>query len=313
LADDGTLLYVAGEGGGAGELQLDIVDAVGNTERMTLAPRPLRYLTWSPDGETVAFVSSGQVFLFNTTLGSTPSPVTFDGLNFGPVFSPDGRRIAFGSLRAGSNGGDVFVKELTDDSPPRSLGALAGNNIPTHWPSEDVLVGLTTDAQGSPGDLWWADLSDPDSARVYDYLVSEADLRAIQVSPDGTLAVYESGESGIREVYIRSFPEPGQQTLVSEGVGIAPAWSPDGNTIYYVRPDEGVSTIMAARMRRNPVPTVVAREEVVSGPYVGLALHPDGDRWIVARGASVSDDGEVSTRLILVQNFFEVLRERVPN
>jgi serine/threonine-protein kinase len=239
--------------------------------------------------------------------------VTFDGLNFGPVFSPDGRRIAFGSLRAGSNGGDVFVKELTDDSPPRSLGALAGNNLPTHWPSEDVLVGLTTDAQGSPGDLWWADLSDPDSARVYDYLVSEADLRAIQVSPDGTLAVYESGESGIREVYIRSFPEPGQQTLVSEGVGIAPAWSPDGNTIYYVRPDEGVSTIMAARMRRNPVPTVVAREEVVSGPYVGLALHPDGDRWIVARGASVSDDGEVSTRLILVQNFFEVLRERVPN
>jgi serine/threonine-protein kinase len=65
LADDGTLLYVAGEGGGAGERQLDIVDALGNTERMTLAPRPLRYLTWSPDGETVAFVSSGQVFLFN--------------------------------------------------------------------------------------------------------------------------------------------------------------------------------------------------------------------------------------------------------
>ena len=79
------------------------------------------------------------------------------------------------------------------------------------------------------------DLSDPDSARAEPYLSSEADLRSIAVSPDGTLAAYQSNESGQYEIYIRSFPDPGERTLVSGGGGNVPFWSPDGNILYYVR------------------------------------------------------------------------------
>ena len=76
-------------------------------------------------------------------------------------------------------------------------------------------------------------LSDPDSARAEPYLTAEADLRRIAVSPDGSLAAYRSDESGQDEIYIRSFPDPGERTLVSQGGGTVPFWSPDGNTLYY--------------------------------------------------------------------------------
>ena len=51
----------------------------------------------------------------------------------------------------------------------------------------------------------------------------------VVVSPDGTLAAYRSSESGQDEIYIRSFPEPGERTIVSQGGGSEPFWSPDGD------------------------------------------------------------------------------------
>ena len=40
------------------------------------------------------------------------------------------------------------------------------------------------------------------------------------------------------EIYIRSFPDPGERTVVSEGGGNVPFLSSDGNTLYYARGDQ---------------------------------------------------------------------------
>ena len=98
------------------------------------------------------------------------------------------------------------------------------------------------------------------------YLSSEAELRNIKVSRDGTLAAYHSYESGANEIYIRSFPDPGERTPVLQGGGVAPSWSPDGNTVYYWRPEGGVEvfTFMAARIQRRPTPVVVFRDSLLT-------------------------------------------------
>ena len=235
------------------------------------------------------------------------------------VFSPDGTRVAFSSGRDGTDQADLFVKNLDDDSPPRSIITLEGNQLPSQW-SSDTLIVFEWSGSGSV-DLGMLDLSDPDSARAEVDLSSEANLFDLLVSPDGSLAAYRSNESGVNEVYIRSFPDPGERAVVSQGGGHVPFWSPDGNTLYYWRNDgAGMGTFMAARLQRDPVPVVLSTDSLFTGtysqPFSGSGLHPDGDRWIVAQNVGTADADEGAgdpARLIMVTNFFEELRQRMGN
>jgi Tol biopolymer transport system component len=171
-----------------------------------------------------------------------------------------------------------------------------------------------------PYDLWTLDLSDPDAPEARPYLTSEANLAPIAISPDGALAAYGSDETGTPQVYVRSFPVPGERTVVSTDGG-APFWSPDGGTLYhFVRRDRDL-TVVAARLRREPVPTVLSTDTLftirdVQGNLGPGALHPDGDRFVfpVTVGAPEGVEGSqgvAGPRLILVQNWFEELRERL--
>ena len=214
------------------------------------------------------------------------------------------------------DGTDLFVKDLNDDSPPRSIITLDAAQFTMQWPSNTMIVF----ERGFAGnrDLWMVNMSDPDNPVAEAYLSSQADLRSISVSPDGTLAAYRSNESGDDEIYIRSFPEPGERTLVSQGGGAVPFWSPDGNTLYYAVPP---GELRAARLQRNPVPVVLSTDSLFTrapgfAPFPGSALHPDGDRFIFARTATTAvpgGDDLQPERLILVQNFFEELRQVVPD
>ena len=143
ISQNGTLVFgtggpVAGQAGG--EQQLLIVDLEGNEEALVLAPRNLADVAWSPDGQSVVYTSSANIYTYNVALGTTPRQLTFDGTNGRPTFSPDGSRVAFRSAREGTDGGDLFVKTLDDDAPERSLITLPYNQIPIQWPSDTLIV-----------------------------------------------------------------------------------------------------------------------------------------------------------------------------
>ena len=134
------------------------------------------------------------------------------------------------------------------------------------------------------------------------------------------------------EIYIRSFPDPGERTMVSEGGGNVPFWSSDGNTLYYARGDQlnvpntaeppagRICTFIAARIQRDPVPVVVSTDSLftvtsINEPSSGSGLHPDGNRWIVAQTVGTAGpEGGASEpeRLIMVTNFLEELRQVAP-
>jgi Tol biopolymer transport system component len=267
----------------------------------------------------VVFTTDGQIYTYDVVRATTPRQITFDGSNGNAVFSPDGTRVAFSSNREGTDGLDLFVKDLNDDAPPKSIATLDANQLVMQWPTDTLIV--FERREGGVSDLWMVDISDPDNPEARAYLTSESDLQRISVSPDGTLAAYRSDESGEVALYVRSFPNPGERTIVSREArsGHVPAWSPDGNTLYYFTgPNQPV---LAARLQRDPVPVVLATDTLFSAgahnePFPGSVLHPDGDRFIfagTAAGDAVGEDGDTERpeRLILVRNWVEELRRRL--
>lgn len=67
----------------------------------------LRYTAISPDGGRIAFTYKGDIYVVPVT-GGTPVPVTFyEAYDFMPVWSKDGKQIAFASDRYSNL--DVFI------------------------------------------------------------------------------------------------------------------------------------------------------------------------------------------------------------
>ena len=323
ISESGTLVYglgvgAAGPGGFSSELMVVSLD--GDERVLSLPPRAITGLRWSPDGESVAYSGTDagrnqdppMIFVYNVELATAPRRLTVDGSNFSPVWSPDGAQIAFAIDRPGTTY-DLFSKAL-DDAPPELLFAVPGRQIPNQWLEDDRLV-FSSGTSPAQNNTWLMQV--PDSATAGPYFPAEGNHTRVAVSPDGELAAYESDESGQFEIYVRSFPEPRQQSPVSNGGGQFARWSPDGGTIYYWREGAGPApdSLFAATVEREPTFAVLSREFVLAGDYASpdWDLHPDGDRFIVPRivGAGAAAGGGTATadreRYLIVTNWFTEL------
>src|SRR5438874_11855718 len=97
------------------------------------AQEPIRFARTpdiSPDGRLVAFSYLGDIWTVET-IGGVARPVTMhEAHDYCPVFSPDGRTLAFASNRYGSY--DVFVVPASGGRP-RRLTADSANDVPVGW------------------------------------------------------------------------------------------------------------------------------------------------------------------------------------
>ena len=198
----------------------------------------------SPDGRQLAVAAIEQgavppdIWLFDTRLGTgTRSPMPFPDLN--PVFSSDGKRIFFGNTSEGK--WNIFARDVSGAGEPTPLMPPTA----PRWPrdvSPDGSVLLYQELSGaSRGDLKVISLSgDP---RPRDYIASPFDEDEGSFSPDGRRVAYVSDESGRKEVFVASFPDPSQRLRVSSDGGTQPRWSRDGRELYFISKGE---TMMAA-------------------------------------------------------------------
>jgi Tol biopolymer transport system component/C-terminal processing protease CtpA/Prc len=89
--------------------------------------RWLRYPSISPDGKTIVFSYKGDLYKVSSTGGEAEALTLSEGHDFMPVWSPDGKRIAFASDRYGNY--DVFVMNATGGAATR-LTLHSSNDYP---------------------------------------------------------------------------------------------------------------------------------------------------------------------------------------
>ena len=114
------------------------------------------------------------------------------------------------------------------------------------------------------------------------------------------------------EVYVRPFPGPGGRVQVSTDGGENPIWAHNGREIFYL----ASGSLWVAGVRTDPDFAVESREELVSwNPYSdgngtpNFDLSPNDERLLAIR---INPSDQVSED-VLVQNFFEELRQVVPH
>ena len=241
-------------------------------------------LSLSPDGRRLALhrnVSENwDIWLLDMTRGVF-SRFTFDlGIDWNPIWSSDGRRVAFWSR------GGIYQKSAANTEPEELL--LEASGFPQDWSLDGQFLLYGERDSSSAGDVLALPL-DGDRTPI-PVATANFNERAGQFSPDGKWIAYESDESGQVEVYIQPFPGPGGKVRVSTDGGAQALWRRDGNELFYIALDD---RLMAVPIRfppsdqtaeaDSPVPLFTTH---VGGALQGLASHnyvvsSDGQRFLM--------------------------------
>ena len=231
LSREGTLAYVPGTGK-VPPAALAWMRPDGGHAAWPTPERPFMNADLAPDGRRAAVTindgTRSDVWMADADRGGL-SPLTFEGHNVEPVFSPDGRHVTYA---AGGRGPlNMFQVPADGSGAPVRLLQSPHNQYPNSW-SGDGAVLVFTELHPQTGADLWALRRGEQEARPLLRTPFDEDLAAL--SPDGRWLAYESNESKRWEVYARPYPALSPRLAVStERGGYAPMWSPDGRTLYY--------------------------------------------------------------------------------
>ena len=264
----------------------------------------------------------------------TLSCLTFDpGVDRGPLWSPDGQRIAFSSTRADQATANLYWQRADGTGDAERLTESKNQQVPMSWhPGGKFLAFQEINAQTSLDILILPFTGDEASGwkpgKPTVFLNSPFLENQAAFSPDGRWLAYASNESGRVEVYVRPFlgppaearraeAGPGGKWQVSTGGGW-PTWSRSRSRreLFYLA--EGGRIMVAAYtvegdFFRAEKPRVWSPGLVPGRGFFGRTydLHPDGERVAVLKASG--DEAEARRdHVILIQNFFDELRRIAP-
>ena len=236
----------------------------------------------------------------------TLTRLTFEENNRDPIWTPDGKRVTFGSFRGGQYG--VFWKPADGSAPEENLMGYGGDEQrwATSWSPDGKLLAFCRLDPTTGRDLWLFPLEGDRKPRSF----ARAPLEQCPsvFSPDGRWLAYESTETGRSEIYVQPFPGPGGKWQISTEGGVRPIWARNGRELFY----RNGGKLMVASITSDPAFNAGKPRLVFEGRYWHAGLDydiaPDGQRFVMIKESEEHGD---ATQIHVVLNWFEELKSRV--
>ena len=206
-----------------------------------------------------------------------------------PVWTPDGRKVAFLATR--NNHRTAWVRRA--DGSDSAQAASPGN---TH------LDEIAFDPLGRYT-LFRSEGTGPGTRRLLVFqngkdtvprtlIPSRFDQYGMVLSPDGHWLAYTSDESGASEVYVRPFPSvDSARFAISVAGGSEPMWRRDGTELFFrtARGEMFVVPVTAGRRFEHGTPKLLFASPGLSVDqyHHGYDVHPDGKRFLMATSGGV--------------------------
>ena len=209
-----------------------------------------------------------------------------------PVWSPDGRRLAFGSR----SGQSLMIRSVDGSDAERVVANGSGVMILNDWSPDGRWLVFTQQGVGTGLDLWILDIGTGESRPLLATADSETQAR---LSPDGQWIAWASDETGALETYVARFPELTDRRRVSAGGGGQPQWRADQRELFYLSPQLAV---MAVAVEPGAVtefgpPRQLFRAPIAGDPADGrdfYAVNADGTRFLIATTATENESEAIT-------------------
>ncbi|HMB97930.1 MAG TPA: S41 family peptidase, partial [Balneolaceae bacterium] len=217
-------------------------------------PAWIRYQAISPEGSQIAFTYNGDLFRVSTKGGVAHQLTFHEAHDTMPVWSKDGRQIAFASDRYGNF--DIFLMDATS-GPAKRLTFHSNDENPYSFShdNESVIFGAVRQdlaehrqfPAGSQPELYSVPV---DGGRVDQVFTIPAEY--VQVNSDGTQMIYHDKKGGenewrkhhtssiTRDIWIYNFDEDNHEMITSfEGEDRQPVYSENEESFYYLSEESG--------------------------------------------------------------------------
>ena len=229
FAPDGTLLYVP-QANDQVQSAIHWLSRDGKTSVLRVAETRWWGVRLSPDGRKIASVEVDKQRIFVEDLArQIPTQVMTEGLASSPVWTPDGKRLAYAS-DSGTGVSNLWLTDAFGSGTPARLTTSLNDQQPSSWDPTGQFLAYTEIRKNSARDVMILKVSGDATQGwktgtpiVFKGTVANESYPAF--SPDGRWIAYVSAESGANEVYVSPFPGPGATVPISNDGGANPRWS----------------------------------------------------------------------------------------
>ncbi|HEY1660713.1 MAG TPA: protein kinase [Candidatus Sulfotelmatobacter sp.] len=300
-ADNGLLAF---GNGSSGNVQLVWMDRAGKQSSVAVDNlQNLQFARLSPNGDRVALMlDSGINDIWSVDLAhGVRTRLTFGPVaNTYPVWSPDGKWIAYGSTRPGGTG--IFRKLADGSGAEETLltSSDATGFMLSDWSRDGKTLfystGLTTGDQTS-----WAL---PLEGERKPHQVATHAINAT-LSPNGHWLAY-TAFGGLAEVDVVAYGGGQGKWQVSSNGGQFPQWSKDGKELYYFDETQSISAVpvkdLGNTLEFGASQALISQWTILTLPFYSVA--PDGKEFLMERVAQ-----QVSQPVTILTNFTAGLKK----